>query len=621
MEIGSGILPGQVLQRDHHDSGAAAITGTSLAKGDVEFQLTGAGSAAAWQVAGKADGTTFRVAVKGVPAGGPYDLKLRVRDGKTVRDRAEVRGIYCGDVWLMGGQSNMQGYGNMADASEPHPMVRAFYMRDEWDMAAEPVHYLAEAMDSFHNGYGDGPGRPSRQQLDMPRGALLKGVSPGVFFGREMYRRTGVPQGLIACAHGGTSMAQWSPALRSQGGASLYGAMMRRFAKLGQPVRGMLWYQGESDTGVDQAKVYTDRMIELVAAVRRDMGIPGLPWLIVQLGCFIARDNASGWNSVREQQRLLPSRIRNLEVAPAVDLPLDDGIHIAGTGQAILGKRLARLAEHRALRVPGTKGSICFKGAKVAMKRPFPKEPTVTLLTLEYGNVAGRLQSAGLPGGFVLLDGNGNVQDAIYKTRLDGPRVLIETSLPVQVVGNLYVSYAHGLYSHCNVTDSDGMSIPAMSRVPVSGIIAPFAIRWEAALLRGRGSIAGVRCKDALAVTDWSPAAIEQGFVVLPRPLNENRDGVFAMRTTIKAAAACEAMLRFGADSPFVLWLNGKEVMRDPRAVNPCIPSEYTRRVALREGDNTVAVAFDSRNGAGWGICLTAEPVLKKDRRDKPLTY
>ena len=41
---------------------------------------------------------------------------------------------------------------------------------------------------------------------------------------KEMLRRTGVPQGLIACAHGGTSMAQWSPKLKRLGGDSLYGA-------------------------------------------------------------------------------------------------------------------------------------------------------------------------------------------------------------------------------------------------------------------------------------------------------------------------------------------------------------------------------------------------------------
>jgi len=62
--------------------------------------------------------------------------------------------------------------------------------------------------------------------------------------------------------HGGTSMAQWSPPLRNKGGASLYGAMMRRYEKLGQPIAGLLWYQGESDANREAASVYTQKMIE-----------------------------------------------------------------------------------------------------------------------------------------------------------------------------------------------------------------------------------------------------------------------------------------------------------------------------------------------------------------------
>ena len=60
-----------------------------------------------------------------------------------------------------------------------------------------------------------------------------KGAGPGVSFANEMFRLTGVPQGLICCAHGGTTMAQWDPKLKKDGDNSLYGAMLNRVKRNG----------------------------------------------------------------------------------------------------------------------------------------------------------------------------------------------------------------------------------------------------------------------------------------------------------------------------------------------------------------------------------------------------
>ena len=70
----------------------------------------------------------------------------------------------------------------MVHAPKPHPKVRAFFMRDEWAMAEEKLHYLSEAVDVVHNCYGDEPGRPPKEVLEQGRAALVKGVSPGVVF-------------------------------------------------------------------------------------------------------------------------------------------------------------------------------------------------------------------------------------------------------------------------------------------------------------------------------------------------------------------------------------------------------------------------------------------------------
>jgi sialate O-acetylesterase len=277
-------MPGQVLQRNKKNRAEARITGACEAAGVVEARVRkGARNLPGlnWRRTGRAKDGKFECRLSGIPAGGPYTLQLRISGGKVTSEALTVKPIFVGDVWFMGGQSNMQGIGNMEDAPRPRPMVRCFYMRDEWDAAKDPLHFLAEAVDAVHltlSGISQ-PANP--EQLRKERAAAQKGVGVGVFFGIEMFRRTRVPQGLVACGHGGTSMSQWSPQKKGEGGNSLYGAMLRRYRKLAQPAAGVLWYQGESDAGVEG---YTKRMEELVSSVREDFGLPRLPWVVVQIG-------------------------------------------------------------------------------------------------------------------------------------------------------------------------------------------------------------------------------------------------------------------------------------------------------------------------------------------------
>ena len=114
----------------------------------------------------------------------------------------------------------MQRIGNLADAPEPHPLVRNFSMARTWEVARDPQHFLEESPDPVH---ATTPLDP-RTAVKMKRKAV-KGGGVGLPFGKLMHARSGVPQGVIATAHGGTSMAQWDPALSDQGGASLYGSM------------------------------------------------------------------------------------------------------------------------------------------------------------------------------------------------------------------------------------------------------------------------------------------------------------------------------------------------------------------------------------------------------------
>ncbi len=157
---------------------------------------------------GTARGGKFEGRLSGLPVGGPYEITLTIPGN--VPETLTVSDLLVGDVWLLGGQSNMEGCGFRKDRAKPHPLVRAFYMTDEWRVAEDPIHQLWAAVDWVHN-----------QGVKSPD-PLERGVGPGVGFGQEMHRLSGVPQGLIACGHGGTSMSQWDPALKKEGGRSLY---------------------------------------------------------------------------------------------------------------------------------------------------------------------------------------------------------------------------------------------------------------------------------------------------------------------------------------------------------------------------------------------------------------
>ena len=103
-------------------------------------------------------------------------------------------------------------------------------------------------------------------------GGIPIGTGLGLSFAKELYKRTGVPVGLVPCAHGGTSMAQWDPAKKELAGRSLYGSMLRRFRAVCGKVKVVLWYQGESDANHKAHEAFPNKLERLIASVRNDFG-------------------------------------------------------------------------------------------------------------------------------------------------------------------------------------------------------------------------------------------------------------------------------------------------------------------------------------------------------------
>lgn len=109
------------------------------------------------------------------------------------------------------------------------------------------------------------------------------GVSLAESFADAYSRDHDVDVGLIPCADGGTSLAQWEP------GGLLYdhALMQARLAMRTSILRGILWHQGESDCSREASAVYEEKLVALFAALRRDLGQGDVPVIVGALGDFL----------------------------------------------------------------------------------------------------------------------------------------------------------------------------------------------------------------------------------------------------------------------------------------------------------------------------------------------
>jgi hypothetical protein len=63
---------------------------------------------------------------------------------------------------------------------------------------------------------------------------------------------------------------------------------------------GILWHQGEGDSGPGKSAVYKDRLVTLVERFRRDLDAPEVPFIIGQLGQFEGKPWSPGRHLVNQ---------------------------------------------------------------------------------------------------------------------------------------------------------------------------------------------------------------------------------------------------------------------------------------------------------------------------------
>jgi hypothetical protein len=382
----------------------------------------------------------------------------------------DIRQSDC-DVWVLAGQSNMEGAAMLAGALSPDPRVRVFTSAGIWTVAEEPLHRHWESYTPVHQALMR-PGLPAEkrswhdavlaEEADRTR---TQGAGLGLAFGLAMVEATGRPVGLIPAAHGGTTLAQWSPDGKAQGTASLYGAMLDRIHHAGGRLRGILWYQGESDAGCPEtAANYGKRLADWIRAVRADLQMPQLPVIVVQLarramGSLNTPEQDAGWDTVRGVQARLPDTIPLTATVGALDLGLVDTVHLDTVAQIRLGRRLATVA----LRLESFPGQACS-----------PRIGQVELVANPIFGLGGlRLRCSGVTGawqpqhhmaGFGIYRADGTVHPdcwVIDASRDPEEESAIRLILNAPPEGSAWLGFGRGADPYCNVIDEADLPLLA----------------------------------------------------------------------------------------------------------------------------------------------------------------
>lgn len=218
----------------------------------------------------------------------------------------------------------------------------------------------------------------------------------------------------------------------------------------GLSVRGVLWYQGEENSG--RAAAYADGFKRLIQDWRGQFGGPRLPFLFVQLAAwFPLADNqpgAGGWAELRASQAAALT-LPHTGMATAIDV--GDPVDIHPRNKRTLGHRLAALALHEFGLRAAPAGGPRLAGHAVRGGE----------IELRFADTAGGLRTAraGEPlRGFLVAGADRRWVAA--QARLDGDRIVLHSPAVPAPVAARYAWVNNP--SEANVVGGDGLPLPPL---------------------------------------------------------------------------------------------------------------------------------------------------------------
>ncbi len=247
--------------------------------------------------------------------------------------------VVVGDVWLCGGQSNMQW--------EVHQCAGAKETLETADNAR--IRLFTVARGGSPEKRSDVSGAWAEAKPDTVR--TFSAV--GYYFGRDLQTAIDVPVGLISSNVGGTTAERWmskqafedsrelAGMKTPQGRNDLYNAMIAPLATFG--VRGAIWYQGESNA--DRPHHYRHVLASVVKSWRETFGQGDFPFFIVELAPYtkiVAEPVDQEWAVVRESMQWVASNMPAVDTVSITDVGDEKDIH--PPRKVPVGERLARAA-------------------------------------------------------------------------------------------------------------------------------------------------------------------------------------------------------------------------------------------------------------------------------------
>ncbi|MBD3626513.1 sialate O-acetylesterase [Cyclobacterium sp. GBPx2] len=305
--------------------------------------------------------------------GGPYTLTVTTRD-----ESVTYENVMIGDVWLLGGQSNMEwalkntNNGEDSIKTAKHPDIRLFEVGR--NLSLEPIDDVPEA----------------KWSVCSPE-TVENFSAIGYYFARRIQTDLDVPIGLLDINWGGTLSEAWTspealmshedfrervvtnqtegpkdfsdPEVRKPNlwPTSLYYGMLEPVIPFA--IKGALWYQGESNAG--RAYQYREIFPLLITDWRDKWGQGDFPFLWVQLANFRQPKDEpadSDWAELREAQSMTLS-LPNTGQAVIIDKGEADDIH--PRDKWTVGERLAKAAKKIAYGMDVVYSGPTFKSMEI----------------------------------------------------------------------------------------------------------------------------------------------------------------------------------------------------------------------------------------------------------------
>ena len=447
---------GMMLQRQK----SIPVTGHASDTRCVRVILTDKHRQVLWESDCPLEENTFSFLLAPQEAGGPYELSF-FADNDT-EPSLILEDILFGDIWMACGQSNMEYFlrydadWNYTKKRSPSPLIRmfntpriafegqeyvqegcGFWFREQdpaWAAFSAPGYSFAcrvseelqipvgivgcnwggtpacawigesylqnEPLDIFGREYEEALALYPLQELErLSREALSFEWSYAheIEWRAVMYGLTSAEQEKWVENHARDPLLPMGPWHHYRPGG-LYHTMIERIAPF--PVKGFLWYQGESDSG--HAPYYDKTMEALVRCFRDTWKDPSLPFLFVQLAPFGKWLDFTGENYavVRAAQERAAGQIPLSWMASIMDIGSYEDIHPKFKME--VGRRLALLALGHVYHLPILCDPPSLRGAKLLPDNL----PGQAALLLSFDHAGERLIGDDTPeDGFVITQG------------------------------------------------------------------------------------------------------------------------------------------------------------------------------------------------------------------------